>query len=115
MYQYKARVLDVHDGDTMNLEVDLGCNITIKMAVRLYGINAPEMRTPEGVTSRDYVRGLLPTDREVWIRTIRDTKEKYGRYLGRVFLDRASMENNEVAYCINDMLIAAGLAVAYKV
>lgn len=113
MYQYRANVINVHDGDTMRLKVDLGCDITLRMTVRLLGINAPELSTAAGRVARDYVQNLLPVDREVWIATTKDKKEKFGRYLGRVYLDRNSLENDIALYCINDLLLADGHAVSY--
>ena len=113
MYQYRATVLDCHDGDTLHLAVDLGCDITVRMTVRLLGINAPELATADGKTARDFIVSLLPSDRQVWIATTKDRKEKYGRDLGRVFLDRASMEGDVSAGCVNDLMVAGSYAVRY--
>lgn len=115
MYQYSGNVLDVHDGDTMHIEVRLGCDVAIRMTVRLYGINAPELATVEGKAALVYIKTLLPADGSIWIATIKDHKEKYGRYLGRLFLDRASMEQDATANCINDLMVAGGHAVPYLV
>lgn len=94
MYEYKARVVSVYDGDTIRINVDLGFGVENKgndgkgMIVRLYGINAPELRgdeKAEGFKSRDYLRSLIQ-DKEVIIKTIKDETEKYGRYLGKIYL-----------------------------
>lgn len=113
MYQYAASVISVHDGDTMRLNVDLGCDVAIKMTVRLADINAPELSTAAGKVTRDYVQSLLPVGRAVWIATIKDKREKYGRYLGRIYLDRASMEAATLGASVNEMLVAGGYAVPY--
>lgn len=42
MYEYRCEIVSVVDGDTMHLDVDLGCDAHILMTVRLTGINAPE-------------------------------------------------------------------------
>lgn len=52
-------------------------------------INAPELRGNErtkGLKSRDFLRSLI-LDKEVFIETIKDKKEKYGRYLGEIWLE----------------------------
>ena len=42
MYEYKARVKRVVDGDTIDFEVDLGFNVKINIRGRLLGVNTPE-------------------------------------------------------------------------
>ncbi len=44
MYEYKAKIIEVYDGDTFTFEVDLGFSITVKEKIRLAGINTPEVR-----------------------------------------------------------------------
>jgi micrococcal nuclease len=48
MYEYHCEVMRVVDGDTLHLDVDLGCDVHTLMTVRLDGIDAPEMRTAPG-------------------------------------------------------------------
>lgn len=60
---YPAVVADVHDGDTLTLIIDLGFNIAFRSACRCYGINAPELATPEGKTALAYALTLIkPSD-----------------------------------------------------
>ncbi len=103
MYEYKAKVLSIYDGDTLTAEVDLGFNIKITEKFRLSGLNAPELKGDEkgdGLVSRDRLRDKI-LGREVTIKTFKDSTEKYGRYISEIYLDR---EN------INEWLIAEGLA-----
>ena len=58
-YTYEARVLSVHDGDTLTIDVDLGMSIHRHETVRLAGINTPELPTKEGKAAADYLRGLV--------------------------------------------------------
>lgn len=104
MYQYKCKVLKVIDGDTVDVEVDLGFDIRAKMRFRLAGINAPEMNTPEGKQAREWLIKEMPVDAEFTVETIKDRKEKYGRYLGTFYskLDIVS---------INVRIVDAGHAV----
>lgn len=104
LYTYKARIIEVYDGDTVTADIDLGFHTWIHgEKLRLFRINAPEVRGPErpqGLISRDWLRNKL-LDREVLIKTIKDKKGKYGRYLVEIYLDGLN---------INDQLVANGLA-----
>lgn len=85
LYNYKADITAVYDGDTVTVDFDLGFGIKMhRQKIRLYGINAPEMRGKEkvaGKASRDALRELI-LGKEVTIQTFRDKKGKYGRWLG---------------------------------
>lgn len=107
MYTYKARVVSVYDGDTITCDIDLGFDVIYKnQKIRLYGINAPELKgatKPQGIISRDALRGQI-LDKDITIETIKDEKEKFGRYLGVIFLDSLN---------INDWMVANNFAVVY--
>ena len=107
-YEYKATVVKVYDGDTITVDFDLGFGITLKkQTIRLLGINTPEVRGPEradGILSRNALRHRI-LDKQVIIRTSKDKKGKYGRWLGEVFVED---EN------INQWLISEGYAEEYK-
>ena len=112
LYQYKAFVTKVYDGDTITVEVDLGFKTFVKgEKIRLSRINAPEIRgvsREDGINSRDYLRELI-LEKEILLETIRDKKGKYGRYLGEVYIE---IETNKWLN-INDDLVNKGFAV-YK-
>jgi len=58
MYEYRCKVVDVYDGDTLTLDVDLGFNITHRIKVRLSEIDTPEVRGVEredGLKAKDFV------------------------------------------------------------
>ena len=90
MYQYKIKKINrVIDGDTVDLDIDLGFGITLKQRVRLKGINASETRTldleekKKGLETKDWLKKELSREGE-WI--IETTKEdKYGRILGTLY------------------------------
>ena len=110
LYFYNAEVVSVYDGDTIIVNIDLGFNIWIhNERLRLSGINAPEIRTKDkdekkrGLQARDYLRSLIQ-GKKILIKTLKDKKGKYGRYLAEIYLNR---EN------INDKLVKNGYAV-YK-
>jgi len=108
MYVYKAHVTKVYDGDTITVDIDLGFNICVRgEKLRLLGINTPEVRGEEreqGLISRDWLRELI-LDKDIIIKTERDKKGKYGRYLGTVFIEVDGEEKN-----VNDWLVTEGLA-----
>lgn len=111
MYQYKAHITRVVDGDTAYAIVDLGFNTSVKINFRLAFINTPELLSTDK-DERD--RAKLARDRlveliegkDVYLKSYR--KDKYGRWLGEFFLN----ENDTVS--VNQMLINEGLAVKYE-
>lgn len=80
MYEYEAKLHRVVDGDTIELEIDLGFNIRHIETFRLYGINAPERFTTEGKAATVFLN-TLTKDKKLIARTLKDKKDKYGRYL----------------------------------
>lgn len=104
MFEYSAEIIKVVDGDTVHANVDLGFNVHVEMTLRLMGINAPEKVTAEGKAAKKHLESLLPTT-SVVIRTLRDKREKYGRYLAYVI--RPDGVN------VNDEMVVAGHAVLY--
>jgi len=109
LYHYRANVTSVYDGDTCTVDIDLGLGIWVKgEKIRLYRINAPEVRGEEredGLKSRDFLRSLID-GKSVVLRTLKDDKGKYGRYIADIFLagENGTMVN------INDRLVSEGFA-----
>lgn len=87
-YWYDAIVKEVYDGDTVTIDIDLGFNTwTMNQKFRLYGVDAPEIRgeTKEnGIISRDALRNQV-LNQQVIIHTIKDRKDKYGRWLCEIY------------------------------
>lgn len=89
MYNYKAKIIDVYDGDTVTAMVDLGFLHFQEMKLRLYGIDTPELRGEEreqGIIVRDILREMV-SGKEVTIRSYKDKQGKYGRYLANIILE----------------------------
>jgi len=89
MYEYRAKIIDVYDGDTVTAVVDLGFLHYQEMKLRLYGIDTPELRGAEKIEGRkvrDIVRGKI-LDERVTIKSYKDKQGKYGRYLATIILD----------------------------
>jgi micrococcal nuclease len=110
LYHYRAVVTDVYDADTVTVDLDLGFHVWVREEkIRLAHIDAPEVTgetKEQGKTARDFVRDLI-LNKSVIIQTIKapngnDKQEKFGRYLGMIWLDGAN---------VNDMIVSKGYAV----
>lgn len=93
MYEYKAKIVRVIDGDTLEVDIDLGFKTTLQREkLRLIGIDTPEIRSSNlkekehGLLAKTYVEKLLPVGSEILVKTEKDKTGKYGRYLARVFV-----------------------------
>jgi micrococcal nuclease len=87
MYEYSAELVSLYDGDTLRFDIDLGLDVWVRnVPCRVYGIDCPEMRTPEGKNARAFAKALLPIGTKVTIKTHKDRKEKFGRWLVEITL-----------------------------
>lgn len=85
LYHYRAVVVAVTDGDTVVVDIDLGLRIWArKQVLRLEGVAAPETRTPEGREAKAWLAAELPVGTPVIVRTKKDRREKYGRWLASI-------------------------------
>lgn len=103
----------VVDGDTIDVDIDLGFNVSYYQRVRLAGIDTPESRTTDkaekelGLEVKKKLGEYLANATDVVIRTEKpDSTEKYGRILGWLYLDGAEKS-------VNEALIAGGYAWEY--
>lgn len=74
-----STVVEVIDGDTVRIEIDLGFNIAWTVSVRLHGVAAREKRRPGGPEARDHLAGLIPAGTLVDVLSVR-----WDKYAGRV-------------------------------
>jgi micrococcal nuclease len=103
MYEYRVKkVLKVVDGDTIDVDIDLGFNVSYTQRVRLAGIDTPESRTTDlkekalGLEVKEYLKSLLDSTDDIVIQTEKpDSSEKYGRILGWLFIDDEETSINE--------------------
>lgn len=109
MYEYNCEILRVVDGDTVDVSIDLGFDISYKSRVRLYGIDTPESRTRDkdekarGLMSKEYLMNELSKG-QVVIKTHKDKKGKFGRVLGEMYVGDRN---------VNMMMVDNYLAVEY--
>jgi micrococcal nuclease len=114
MYEYHVKkVTNVVDGDTIDVEIDLGFDISFSSRVRLAGIDTPESRTTNkaekvlGLEAKEYVKSKIKDAKDIVIKTEKmDSSEKYGRILGWLFLDGSKVS-------VNEQMIADGYAWGY--
>lgn len=114
MYQYKATINRVVDGDTLWVDVDLGFFLRQAMNLRLKGVNTPEIRgaeRPEGLKSKQFVEDTLAQCPAVVIKTYK--LGKFGRYIADVYYLPGSDDPDEIlsrGLHLNEQLLAKGLA-----
>ena len=112
MYEYKAVIDRVIDGDTVDVDIQLGFNVVLaKQRVRLHGIDTPESRTRNleekvrGLLSKGYLKDKCPKGAIVTL--VSKERGKFGRILGILFNDE------DIQTSINDRMIEDGYAVPY--
>lgn len=114
MYEYRVKkVLRVVDGDTIDVDIDLGFNVSYTQRVRLAGIDTPESRTTDlkekalGLEVKEYLKHCLEGAEDIIIQTEKpDSSEKYGRILGWLFI-------NDDEISLNEKMINEGYAWEY--
>lgn len=111
VYEYNCKIVKVIDGDTTDVDIDLGFGVWLKkQRIRFYGVDTPESRTSDseekvyGLMAKDFVQARLPVGSIQILRTRKDAKGKYGRILGEFVIDDTT---------VNQMLIDTHNAVAY--
>ena len=81
MYEYKCRVIKVVDGDTIDVDIDLGFNITLSnQRIRLQGVDTPESRTRDleekkfGLLAKEVVESYCSLDKPITLKTTKDER-----------------------------------------
>ena len=117
VYEYSCKIVKVIDGDTADVDIDLGFGVWLKkQRIRFYGIDTPESRTRDleekkyGLMAKDVVLHFLPVGSTQTLRTKQDGKGKYGRILGEFLIHDAKTDSQMT---INDWMIREHHAVAY--
>jgi len=121
MYDYNCELIRVVDGDTVDLNVNLGFDIWVKKRVRLYGIDAPESRTRDleekkmGIAATLALKELLDDAINFHNGTIRleskiYERDKFGRVLGVLHLDTSTEDGTITSTVINRWMVQEGHA-----
>ena len=104
MYEYKVAIARVVDGDTVDVNIDLGFGVWLhKERVRIYGIDTPESRTRDleekkyGLAAKEFVKNFVK-GYSVILRTEKyDAKGKFGRILGDIMVDKVSLSETMIS------------------
>lgn len=113
-FVYRCTVDRVVDGDTVDVNIDLGFNTWLmKRRVRLKGVDTPECRTRDelekqfGLLAKSVVEGFCPVGSQILVETSIDKGDKFGRILGTLWVDEGTLN-------LNQFLIDERYAVAYE-
>ena len=115
MYEYKCKVVKIIDGDTVDVDIDLGFGVWLKKErIRMFGIDTPESRTRDldekkyGLMAKEFITKLLDDEGGIVLKTRKDAEGKYGRILGELWRTTDFADKS-----INDYMIEKHHAVAY--
>jgi len=111
---YNATVTRVVDGDTVDVDIDLGFGVIYaNQRIRLFGVDTPECRTRDdlekqfGLLAKSVVDGFCPVGERILVETQLDGKGKFGRILGTLWVDNQTLN-------LNQFLINERYAVEYQ-
>ncbi len=113
-YTYKAYVLEVLDGDTLWVNIDLGFNTWTTQKIRLKGINTRELENQQGQNAKDFIETKLKGCKFIVIKTY--WRDKFTRYLADIFYKKRETDLTTIAETgkfLNQELLDEGLAVRY--
>jgi len=113
LFHYQACVVRVVDGDTIDVILDLGFDISYRRRVRFHGINAPQSRTKDpvekeaGLAAKRYVEDWISAlEQQVIIQTSLRDGSDVGHILGRIL--------NDDGECLNDEMVSLGHAIRHS-
>ena len=115
MYEYRCKIVKIVDGDTVDVDIDLGFGVWMhKERIRLYGIDTPESRTRDldekkyGLIAKGWIEKFMPVGSMQTLITQKDKSGKFGRILGKFRVNDGSYD-----IILNDWMISNHHAVAY--
>ena len=117
MYEYKCKIVKVVDGDTADVDIDLGFGVWMKkQRIRFAGIDTPESRTRDlvekkyGLAAKAFVEAHLPVGSIRTLTTVKDERGKFGRILGKF---KAYDDYTDAWVNLNQLMIIKHHAVEY--
>ena len=117
MYEYKCKIVKIIDGDTVDVDIDLGFGVWLhKERVRLYGIDTPESRTRDleekkyGLMAKELVQTLMPVGSTQTLITEKDKSGKFGRILGKFRVHEPHLDRYVI---LNEFMIDNWYGVRY--
>jgi len=117
LYYYRVKVVDVIDGDSVRIDIDLGFeHWVVNQNVRMFGLNAPEIRTRDlhekeiGLKVKAWVEEKFKENGDYcYMESHYDKSGKFGRILGTFWLKDLDGE----LYNLNELMLNEGLADLY--
>lgn len=113
LYEYRVKNIKVIDGDTVDVDIDLGFGVWIKkQRVRIHNIDTPESRTKDkvekafGLAAKKRLEEILSMDDDIILRSVKDSRGKFGRILGDFII-------HDLSGTCGDLLCTEGHAVRY--
>jgi len=104
MYEYFVTVVDVHDGDTLTVDIDLGFRTWMRYNVRLHGLNCIELKDPGGQEAKMHLLSIAPPGRQLVLKSV--AWDKFGgRIQGSLFTPQG--------ISVTDTMIEEGFAAAW--
>ena len=117
MYEYRCKIIRVVDGDTVDVDIDLGFGVWMhKERIRLHGIDTPESRTRDlaekqyGLIAKEQIKSFMPVGSMQTLVTVKDKTGKFGRILGKFLIHD---NKTDAQMTINDWMIREHHAVEY--
>ncbi len=100
MYDYRATITRVIDGDTVDAQIDLGFTVSVSVRLRLYGIDTPELHSQDDAAKLAAVKAKALTTELLQGKTVKISTykkpDKYGRYLADIFLEDGTFVNEKI-------------------
>jgi endonuclease YncB( thermonuclease family) len=111
-YKQSKESIEVIDGDTIKVHLDLTVNVAATVSIRLASINAPELDTEMGPAAKTFLQDYLSVQKNVWLKLLKhkqkDTlKKTFDRYIGFLFTEQGT--------CVNDIMVKTDHAVSYMI
>jgi micrococcal nuclease len=117
MHQYRCIMIKIIDGDTVDVDIDLGFGVWLKkQRIRFYGLDTPESRTSDaeekkyGFAAKEFVQSYLEVGTQQKLITIKDATGKFGRILGRF---EVYNQETDSFMMLDEIMISKHHAVAY--
>ena len=115
MYEYRCKVVKIVDGDTVDVDIDLGFGVWLKKErIRMFGIDTPESSTRDldekkyGLMAKEFITKLLDDEGGIVLKTHKDAEGKFGRILGELWRTTDLADRS-----INQIMIEKHHAVSY--
>ena len=109
MYEYRCTVVKIVDGDTVDVDIDLGFGIWMRNErIRLLGIDTPESRTRDkeekkyGLAAKKYLTEMLNDEGGIVLKTKKDAEGKFGRILGELWRTTDNADKSINQYLVDE-------------